>query len=313
MSSSDNTAALGYAVQEIHIGVVSSHLADDIATTVAQKLRRMFPDRIRTHLISESTAWSDQINLLVVCCSRGLSKETAEWIQTSVQDRTVLVWTDFDLDRNLEDRQNFYDTLVVGGLSKVVPRRVLLTPIEVDVFGRKLVDAPDASEHSTGTTSTTSIFLDRQDQLEITGVILLKPILQRPLDPNDPTVTIYYPRSQGGGAKTLQFLDDKELNVPNFTAHFDPNIRFVPREASQPILYEELLLPAHEEETTGGVIVRRRERKRDRFKKFMKKLGGADDTHHSHFGDDDQISHESDLSRMDRKIVVVTTAALPWM
>jgi hypothetical protein len=34
------------------IGVVSSHLADDLATTVAQKFRRMFPDRIRTHLIS---------------------------------------------------------------------------------------------------------------------------------------------------------------------------------------------------------------------------------------------------------------------
>lgn len=314
-SSDDEPVALGYAVQKIHIGVISSQHADDLSTMVAQKLRRLLPDRIRTHLLSETIDWPNRIDLLIICCSGGLSKETAEWIQTSLKDRShnVLVWTDFDLDRNLEDRQNFYDTLVVGGLSKLVPRRVLLTPGEVDVFGRKLLDPADAPEHST-TSASTSTFLDRQDQLEIDGVILLKPILERPLDPSDPTVTIYYPRSQGGGAKTLQFLDDKEMNVPNFTAHFDPNVRHVPQETSHPILYEELFLPDQEEETAdGGSIVRRKERKRDRFKKFMKKLSGANDTNQSHFGDDDQISHESDLSRMDRKIFVVTTASLPWM
>eukprot|EP00980_Cylindrotheca_fusiformis_P029514 scaffold23497_cov106-Cylindrotheca_fusiformis.AAC.1 len=347
----DEPVALGYAVQKIQIGIVSNSIDEnnnnDRSMIVAKKLRRLLPDRIRTHRFSKATGWpSIRIDLLVVVCSEeGLNKETAQWIDSSLNkdsdnssgsnNSSILVWTDFDLERNLEDRQIFYDTLAVaGGLSKVLPRRVLLTPPAVDVFGRKLVEpvadnaaavtsptssssAAAASEMTTTAGSLTppkKRFLDRQDQVEINGVILLKPILKRPLDPNDDTVTVYYPRSQGGGAKKLKFLEDTEWNVPNFTAQFDPNIRHVPSKPNQPILYEELLPLSTSSSSSSSSPSRNKERKRDRFKKFMKKLSGNnEEVNSSHFGDDDQVSYESDLSRMDRKIFVVTTASLPWM
>jgi len=388
MASSDtNAAALGYAVKQLQVGIVSddgdNH--DDAASrsaVVQKQLRRLFPDRICTHQLSLGSPFPKDMALLVICCSLGLSKETSEWIQSSLQklkaeeeeeqdannsiiqqqqdeaaNTDVLVWTDYDLDRNLQDRQHFYNILVVNGLTEWVPHRVLLLPPEVDVFGRKLVETPEAPEadgtnnnitvntsaplltpggNGTGgiasptTTALTNIsnqkvFVDRRDQLEINGVVLLKPVLRRPIDPNDQSVTIFYPRSQGGGAKTLQFLDDRQVNVPNFRAHFDPNLRHVVQDTSQTFLYEELHLPPQIDEeanetgvstikpgSISEVVTRQKERKRDRFRKFMKKLSGESEVA-IQFGDDEQVSYDSDLTRLDRKIVVVTTASLPWM
>ena len=376
-SSDTNTStALGYAVKQLHVGIVGDGEEDnENRSKIAKKLRQLFPDRICTHQLSVGAPFPKDLALLVISCSLlGLSKETSQWIQSSLAklqeaqeaddkyaqheempETDVLVWTDYDLDRNLKDRQHFYNILVVNGLTEWVPHRVLLIPPEVDVFGRKLVEAPDATEvaaaaNNSGITVNTStplspvkgntsggvasptpilpqkkVFVDRRDQLEINGVVLLKPVLRRPIDPNDHAVTIFYPRSQGGGAKTLQFLEDKEMNVPNFRAHFDPNLRHVPQDTSQAFLYEELHLPpmidekANETgvvETKPGsiseVVKRQKERKRDRFRKFMKKLSGESEVA-IQFGDDEQVSYDSDLTRLDRKIFVVTTASLPWM
>ncbi|KAL3936934.1 MAG: hypothetical protein SGBAC_007849 [Bacillariaceae sp.] len=385
-SADVNAAALGYAVKQLHVGIVSDGEDDTRRTVVAKKLRRLFPDRICTHQLSLGSPFPKDMALLIMCCSLvGLSKETSEWIQSSLEklkeaeaqvqaeeedkyiqqagddtNTDVLVWTDYDLDRNLQDRQHFYNILVVNELTEWVPHRVLLLPPEVDVFGRKLVEtatpgvpeaaatnngsnlitintsapltSPAGNNHTGGiiaspTASSSSLihnklFVDRRDQLEINGVILLKPVLRRPIDPNDQTVTIFYPRSQGGGAKTLQFLEDKELNVPNFRAHFDPNVRHVPQDTSQVFLYEELHLPPQIDDKEGvvstkpgsiaEVVTRQKERKRDRFRKFMKKLSGESEVA-IQFGDDEQVSYDSDLTRLDRKIFVVTTAALPWM
>lgn len=373
-SSSDTkaSAALGYAVNLLHIGITGDD--DYNRSRVTKKLRQLFPDRICAHQLSLGSAFPADMAMLIICCKPlGLSNETSQWIQSSLKklkeaqeenDRythskeeaktDVLVWTDYDLDRNLKDRQHFYNILVVNGLTEYVPHRVLLLPPEVDVFGRKLVDTPEAPEaaiaNNNNLTVNTSlpvspaggnntggiaaptpltikqkVFVDRRDQLEINGVVLLKPVLRRPIDPNDQNVTIFYPRSQGGGAKTLQFLEDKDVNVPNFRAHFDPNLRHIPHATDQAFLYEELHLPPQidEKATETGVVEtkpgsisevvkRQKERKRDRFRKFMKKFSGESEVS-IQFGDDEQVSYDSDLARLDRKIFVVTTASLPWM
>ena len=274
-SADPNSAVLGYAVKQLHVGIIADGDGEVSRNLSTQKLRLLFPDRICTHQLSVPSPWPEDMAVLVVCCSMGLTKETAQWIQSSLQKlqqpeqedgkyvsgdqepRTmhVLVWTDYDLDRNLSDRQRFYNILLVNGLADWVPRHVCLLPPEVDVFGRKLVSALDSSEAAAANGNNISmntsasmvaganastvvaspattfgnqkVFVDRRDQLEINGTVLLKPVLRRPIDPNDHTVTIFYPRSQGGGAKTLQFLDDKKTNVPNFRAHFDPNLRSI--------------------------------------------------------------------------------------
>jgi hypothetical protein len=316
MVSTEATSALGYSVREIHIGIVCD-VIDAQSKSVAQKLRHMLPDRIRTHYVNSEGLDDDfdaeYIGMLVICCSQGLKPETVQFIKTNILRSDTLVWTDLDLDRNLEDRHDFYAKLELGGLGKFVPRRVYLTPPEVDVFGRKLIPNQEKTQKPTTIVERPISVVDRQDQLEINGKILLKPVLQRSVDPNDSSVTIYYPRSQGGGAKILQFSGEEDEASPKFTAQFDPKARHVPRAVVQPILYEELLL-SHDS-SDKDIVIRKRERKRDRIKNFMKKLSGNEQEggESSHFGDDDQISYESDLSRMDRKIFVVTTASLPWM
>ena len=318
MASSDQ---LGYNVSEILVGiVVSDDQVSYAENQVAKQIRKTLPDRLRTIVLTPSSKayWPTSIQLLLVCCSRPNfpSEITSEYVQ---QHSPGMVLTDLDLQKRFSDCKTLYNWLQAGGLSIVLPRRAI---VEQQL---------DASQPQS--------VIDRRDQIEIDGTILYKPVLERPISltntPNsNPIVKVYYPRSQGGGCKTITFLENeskedydptKQPSSLKCNATFDPQRRYLFKlgndnssdiEASDPqqsYIYEELA-------SVEDIRLRKRQRKRDvamtkamSFVKKMAILDTAEDYKPASRDDDDQVLFESDLSRLDRKIWVVTTASLPWM
>ena len=380
---------LGYYMKEIFVGVVVSTDHVEYATNViVPKLYTVLPDRIRTIILASTDGENDNdddtsnswptTNMLIVCCSKSNfpSVATSKYLERQRQtnpSRSIMVLTDFDLDRNLADVNLFYQVLDVGGLGYLTPRRATVVSIagkhnqtwRTSIMSKSTADYYSYYSSGDPNASNETIIIDRRDQIEINGTILLKPILERSNDPSVRELRVYYPRSQGGGCKIITFLESTppsisdSFSVPKYTARFDTEIRHVRKKVEQDKttcwIYEEVADMSdsedEQEENDGdddddkhhGIIKRKRERKRDRVKEFVYNLtrsnvtdddndnddttehvdsserGGTDTTTSvnkkrikSH-GDDDEVSYESDLSRLDRKIYVVTTASLPWM
>ena len=250
-----------------------------------------------------------------------------------------MVLTDLDLTRHCSDRRTFYNVLAASGLQSLLPRHAFVSRDKYSgshfpsySTSNESNDDHDGDENDDGDGDVEIV--DRRDQLVINGKILLKPILERPVNPTDPEVRVYYPRSQGGGCKILTFgehnknvnknsdkNDDKEEKINDITremnsiavtasikAKFQSDVRHIREHSKSSFIYEELA-----EKST--VLKRRPERTQGRIQSLVPNLKNLtlSGTPSASFGDDDQISYESDLSRLDRKIFVVTTASLPWM
>ena len=52
-------------------------------------------------------------------------------------------------------------------------------------------------------TDKAATFEDSDEWLEINGVRINKPLVEKPISGEDHNIYIYYPRSQGGGSKRL--------------------------------------------------------------------------------------------------------------
>jgi len=317
---------LGYSVQEIHFGVLASMYHPAYAQSLAETILRMCPDRFRVTVLHEEEdedEWPAVHVLLLGCRKANLPQEQAQKFlekQQKTKDAPmILVLTDLDLSRNCADRRIFYNVLAAGGLQSLLPRHAF-----VSRDGYQMSHYPSDNNSHEDDDADVEI-VDRRDQLEINGKVLLKPVLERPVDPTDPEVRVYYPRSQGGGCKILTFgkknnndkdNKSKDTNSPttiSITAKFQSDVRHIRHNSSASFIYEELA-------ETPSIRKRRPQRKRDVIQSLVPKLNqtvknhlGLTTTPSESFGDDDQVSYESDLSRLDRKIFVVTTASLPWM
>ena len=322
-----NSQLLGYSVQEIHFGVLTSKDHPSYAQSLAKTVGRMCPDRFRITVLEGEDddayqQWPAVHVLLLGCLKPNLPQDQAQRFlerqQQKGKDFPTIVLTDLDLPRNCADRRTFYNVLAAGGLQQMLPRHAFVSR-----------DGYHASHHPSDNDNHDDDddveIVDRRDQLEIDGKVLLKPVLERPVDPTDSEVRVYYPRSQGGGCKILTFGDynsnnnkqevDKSdgnnaTNTLNnsITANFQSDVRHIREDSSSSFIYEELA-------ETPTVLKRRPERKRSRIKSLVPKFKSLtlNTTPSASFGDDDQVSYESDLSRLDRKIFCVTTASLPWM
>lgn len=291
-TNSSNNSKLGYSVEEILLGVLVSEECPDYGQKLAGEARRLFPDRLRVvvldHHAEDTNNWS-KVDVLLLGCLKGAfphSKANAYLEQhhnNATKKDDLVVLTDLDWNRNRRDRRHFYNLLAVGGLTHKLPRNAYVN--RDGLFGDQVEDNGD--------------IVDRRDQLQVHQTILLKPVLERPVDPSDPEVRIYYPRSQGGGCKILTFDADD-----NVMADFKTDVRSIRKDATSSYIYEELV------DVPG--VVRRPPRKRDIVRSLVT---GSISSHPESlsFGDEDQVSYESDLARPDRKIVIVTTASLPWM
>ena len=318
-----NSQVLGYSVQEIHVGILTSKDNPSYAQSLAATVGRMCPDRCRITVLKGEDDdayknWPSVHVLLLGCLKPGLPQDQAELFlekqQKQKADFPTIVLTDLDLPRNCADRRTFYNVLAAGGLQSLLPRHAFVSR---DGYNASHFPSDDNDDDD-------AEIVDRRDQLEIGGKVLLKPVLERPVDPADPEVRVYYPRSQGGGCKILTFGehnsnkkkqedskdDGSNANALNnsITAYFQSDVRHIRKDSSSSFIYEELA-------ETPTVLNRRPERKRIHIKSFVPKFKNLtlSTTPSASFGDDDQVSYESDLSRLDRKIFCVTTASLPWM
>ncbi|MEW5317234.1 MAG: hypothetical protein WDW38_008551 [Sanguina aurantia] len=115
----------------------------------------------------------------------------------------------------LLDRRKVYTTLVANGIP--VPHHIIVSR---DDSGRD----PDT-------------FLEDEEWVEMSGVRIHKPFVEKPADGEDHNVHIYYPHSMGGGVKRLF------RKVDNKSSHYDAlHPGTVRRDGS--FIYEEFLLTA---------------------------------------------------------------------
>jgi hypothetical protein len=259
-----------------------------------------------------------------------------------------VVLTDFDT-RFLQDRRIFYDYLQASCSYDNCARE---TKSSSRLSLLRLLPIPRAyyvPQQSRGTASeglVAATAIDRPEHIEINGTILFKPVLERAalILPGEEKeeVRLYYPWSAGGGCKTITYdissssLSIDQINgntnrispVANYNSSIkciracDPNFSgeqcYVYEEFNSNAPIEEGTTAAEEQqqpwELSSPKFLSRRYRKRDRLRDLARNV--LPDTLTGQipsYRGDDEITAESDLSRPDRTLWIVTTAALPWM
>ena len=74
--------------------------------------------------------------------------------------------------------------------------------------------------------------IESDDSIEINGVTIEKPFVEKPVNADDHNVHIYYPSSAGGGCKKLF------RKIGNRSSSFEPSLNEVRKEGS--FIYEEV-------------------------------------------------------------------------
>ena len=133
----------------------------------------------------------------------------------------------------LQDRRKVYAVLKRHGLP--TPNHVVLSRDGKDDEGNEL---------RAGSSTRFDQLVEFDDYIEVNGVRISKPFVEKPVNGDDHNVYIYYPQSEGGGSKRLF------RKVKNRSSEFYPNVSTVRKEGSY--IYEEFL---HTEGTDVKVYV----------------------------------------------------------
>jgi len=126
----------------------------------------------------------------------------------------------FEMQELLQDRRRVYDLLEASGID--VPRHVYLSR-----------DGYVSTGTGDGNGNRDSEIIESDDSIEINGVSIHKPFVEKPVDAEDHNIAIYYPTSAGGGCKKLF------RKIGNRSSEFYPGINEVRREGSY--IYEEFV------------------------------------------------------------------------
>ncbi|OEU18075.1 hypothetical protein FRACYDRAFT_184644 [Fragilariopsis cylindrus CCMP1102] len=162
-------------------------------------------DLILNHPIDD---WPSNIDVLIAFYSKGYPLTKAK---EYVKLRNVYLLNDLNMQSKLQDRRKVYDMLEASGID--VPRHVFLS---LDNY------------KSTGTHVE-----EYDDHIEINGVSIHKPFVEKPIDADDHNIAIYYPTSAGGGCKKLF------RKIGNRSSEFYPDISEIRRDGSY--VYEEFV------------------------------------------------------------------------
>lgn len=137
-----------------------------------------------------------------------------------VKLRKPYILNDLDMQELLQDRRRVYDLLKASGID--VPRHVYLNR-----------DGYVSTGTGGGNGSNDTEVLEFDDHIEVNGVSIHKPFVEKPVDAEDHNIAIYYPTSAGGGCKKLF------RKIGNRSSEFYPGINEVRREGSY--IYEEFV------------------------------------------------------------------------
>ena len=138
--------------------------------------------------------------------------------------RRPYLLNDLKMQRVLMDRRRVYDLLEEAGID--VPRHVF--------FSRDgYVSTGTGDGNKKGGCTDDIEFEEHDDYIEINGVDIHKPFVEKPVDADDHNIAIYYPSSAGGGCKKLF------RKVGDRSSEFYPEINDVRRDGSY--IYEEFI------------------------------------------------------------------------
>ncbi|GKY97682.1 hypothetical protein MPSEU_000726400 [Mayamaea pseudoterrestris] len=127
---------------------------------------------------------------------------------------------DLENQRLLQDRRRVYDLLQASGID--VPRHAFLSR-----------DGYVSTGVGDGNGNQDKEVQEFDDHIEVNGLTIHKPFVEKPVDAEDHNIAIYYPTSAGGGCKKLF------RKIGNRSSEFYPGINDVRRDGS--FIYEEFV------------------------------------------------------------------------
>uniref|UniRef100_A0A7S4GK18 Inositol hexakisphosphate and diphosphoinositol-pentakisphosphate kinase n=1 Tax=Eutreptiella gymnastica TaxID=73025 RepID=A0A7S4GK18_9EUGL len=159
-------------------------------TSYGDFVMKVFDDQI---ILEEPVEQWPIVDALISFHSDGFPYEKA---LQYVELRKPFLINDLMSQRLLFDRRSVYKTLVENGVQ--VPKHII-----VNREGLKESQDPEG-------------FIEREGEVELNGVKIAKPFVEKPADADDHNIYIYYPSSMGGGVKRLfRKVGDK-------SAEYDP-------------------------------------------------------------------------------------------
>ena len=136
--------------------------------------------------------------------------------------RKPYVINDLKMQRVLMDRRRVYDLLEASGID--VPRHVYMSRDGYVSSNANVVNGGGNGEDD---------LIEHDDHIEVNGVTINKPFVEKPIDADDHNIAIYYPSSAGGGCKKLF------RKIGDRSSEFYPDINEVRRDGS--FIYEEFI------------------------------------------------------------------------
>ena len=118
------------------------------------------------------------VDVIIAFYSKGYPLEKAK---EYVKLKKPFILNDLDMQEQLKDRRCVYDLLVASGID--VPRHVFLS--RDDYVSTGSGDGNGAKDREV---------TEFDDHIEVNGVSILKPFVEKPIDADDHNIAIYYPR-----------------------------------------------------------------------------------------------------------------------
>ncbi|KAL3914527.1 MAG: hypothetical protein SGILL_006070 [Bacillariaceae sp.] len=158
-----------------------------------------------------------EVSVLIAFYSKGYPLQK---VKEYVHLNKPFVLNDLEMQEQLKDRRRVYDLLEKSGID--VPRHIFLSK-----------DGYESTGSGDGNKNGDTQVQEFDDHIEINGVEMQKPFVEKPVDADDHNIAIYYPTSAGGGCKKLF------RKIGNRSSEFYPDINEVRRDGSY--IYEEFV------------------------------------------------------------------------
>ena len=189
-------------------------------------------------ILNESVDNWPVCDVLIAFYSNGYPLEKAEQY---VELRQPYLLNDLKMQRTLMDRRRVYDLLEESGID--VPRHVFMSRDgyvstgtgdgKKDQLSSSLRGGGGGDIAYSGCMHDEPEIDEHDDHIEVNGVVINKPFVEKPVDADDHNIAIYYPSSAGGGCKKLF------RKVGDRSSEFYPEINDVRRDGS--FIYEEFI------------------------------------------------------------------------